>query len=109
MPAASEEETHSIGTFFIKAPVSESVGIRRGARTNYQKGTIFLSERSICSQITAYSKNQKGNRRILKHRILSLMQNPAIFITSTGERTEINDSEWVGKAKSQTENYYLFF
>ncbi|EXZ75345.1 hypothetical protein M123_0187 [Bacteroides fragilis str. 3976T8] len=42
MPAASEEETHSIGTFFIKAPVSESVGIRRRARTNYQKGTIFF-------------------------------------------------------------------
>ncbi|BAD46917.1 hypothetical protein F2841_11690 [Bacteroides fragilis] len=106
MPAASEEETHSIGTFFIKAPVSESVGIRRGARTNYQKGTIFLSERSICSQITAYSKNQKGNRRILKHRILSLMQNPAIFITSTGERAEINDSEWLGKAKSQNDNIH---
>ena len=106
MPAASEEETHSIGTFFIKAPVSESVGIRRGARTNYQKGTILLSERSICSQITAYSKNQKGNRRILKHRILSLMQNPAIFITSTGERAEINDSEWVGKAKSQNDNIH---
>jgi len=104
--AASEEETHSIGTFFIKAPVSEPVGIRRGARTNYQKGTIFLSERSICSQITAYSKNQKGNRRILKYRILSLMQNPAIFITSTGERAEINDSEWVGKAKSQNDNIH---
>jgi len=82
------------------------VGIRRGARTNYQKGTIFLSERSICSQITAYSKNQKGNRRILKHRILSLMQNPAIFITSTGERAEINDSEWLGKAKSQNDNIH---
>lgn len=70
------------------------------------KGTIFLSERSICSQITAYSKNQKGNRRILKHRTLSLMQNPAIFITSTGERAEINDSEWVGKAKSQNDNIH---
>ena len=98
MPAASEEETHSIGTFFIKALVSEPVGIRRGARTNYQKGTILLSERSICSQITAYSKNQKGNRRIFKH--------PAIFITSTGERAEINDSEWVGKAKSQNDNIH---
>ena len=71
-----------------------------------QKVLYFLSERSICSQITAYSKNQKGNRRILKHRILSLMQNPAIFITSTGERAEINDSEWLGKAKSQNDNIH---
>jgi hypothetical protein len=71
-----------------------------------KKALYFYPKGLFAHRSPLIEKNQKGNRRIFKHRTLSLMQNPAIFITSTGERAEINDSEWVGKAKSQNDNIH---